>query len=115
MDPTDALIAISRRCVPGCRFPGWAVPSRSGHLVGLVSEIPADPWRPWQLRQTIRAQTLAGLVNAGLVTLGELEPVPEYEGGRRGLCWEEGRTGHRLSVTDAGRAAGGSWLPLDLP
>lgn len=114
-DPCETLLAISRRCVPGERFPSWAVPTRSGHLVGLVGEVPADPWRPWQLQQTIRAQTLAALVDAGLVALGELEPVPEYEGYQRGLRWEPGRTGRRLSVTDTGRSSVGSRLPLHLP
>lgn len=87
----------------------------SGQVVGLVGEVPTDPAHRWQMQQTVRADTLASLVGAGLVTLGDVEPVPEYEGGRRGLCWEPGRTGRRLSVTDAGRAAGGSWLPIDLP
>lgn len=113
--PSEVLIAISRRCVPGCRFPAWVVATRGGHLVGLISEVPADPGRSWQLRQTIRAQTLATLVDAGLMTLGELEPVPEYEGSQRGLRWELGRTGRRLSVTDAGRLAGGQSLGLHLP
>ncbi|MFI1201652.1 hypothetical protein ACH4VR_19735 [Streptomyces sp. NPDC020883] len=110
--PSEILIAISRRLVPGERFPAWAVPTRSGHLVGLVGEVPAAPSRRWQLQQITRGQTLAALLDAGLVTLGELEPVPEYEGSRRGLRWEPGRTGRRLSVTEAGRTAAGSSLPL---
>ncbi|MFJ1662327.1 hypothetical protein [Streptomyces anthocyanicus] len=91
--------------------------TRSGHLVGLISEVPYDPWRPWQLLQTIRAQTLTALVEAALVSLADPEPVPEYAGSQRGLRWERGRRGRRLTVTDAGRLAGGTWLPLplDLP
>ncbi|MYX16840.1 hypothetical protein GTY67_26185 [Streptomyces sp. SID8374] len=58
---------------------------------------------------------MAELVGAGLVELGKLEPVPEYEGSQRGLRWKQGRTGRRLSVTESGRAVGGSRLPLDLP
>ncbi|MFB8443614.1 hypothetical protein ACFC7A_31670 [Streptomyces niveus] len=112
--PSETLIAISRRRAPGERFPAWAVLAPSGHLVGLVGEVPAAPSRPWHLQQIVRAKTLAALLDAGLVTLGKLEPVPEYEGSRRGLRWEPDRTGRRLSVTEAGRAAAGPSLPLHI-
>lgn len=35
------------------------------------------------------------MLGPGLVTLGELEPVPEYEGAPNGLRWEPDRTGRR--------------------
>lgn len=112
MTPTETLIAICRRHIAGERFPSWAVPTRSGHLVALVGELPTYPPRPWWHQQTVSGATLAALADAGLITLGALEPVPEYEGTQRGLRWEEGRLGRRLTVTEAGRAAAGPELPL---
>ncbi|MGQ4513721.1 hypothetical protein [Streptomyces sp. DW26H14] len=112
--PAQALIAVGRRVIPGSRFPSWAVPTRSGHLIGLISEAPTAP-APWRHRHTIRAQTLAVLLDAGLIALGDREPVPEYDGSRIGLRWEPGRTGWPLSVTEAGRGAAGASLPLELP
>lgn len=111
--PSDTLIAIGRSIVAGQRLPVWTVTTTSGHLVGLLSEHQMLP--RLVLLRTVRAQTMASLVEAGLVELGEEEPVPEYEGFRPGLHWEPGRTGCRLVVTDAGRDAAGPSLPRDLP
>ncbi|MEU8893932.1 hypothetical protein [Streptomyces sp. NPDC048442] len=116
IDPsaTEILTAIARRS-RGSAFAAWTIPTRSGHLVGLLAENPVTRWSPWSHQQTIRANTLKVLLDAGLVPLGELEPVPEYEGSRHGLRWAPGRTGRRLTVTNAGRTAAGPELPHTLP
>ena len=93
------------------RFPTWAVPTRSGHLIGLVSHIPADPHRPWVLQQTVSRSTFAALLDAGLIEHGGPEPVPGYGGSRPGLGWEPDCVGWRLAVTATGRAVAGCWLP----
>lgn len=111
--PSDTLIAIGRSIVAGHCFPSWTVTTTSRHLVGLISNHTFLP-RSFLLR-TVRAQTLAELVEAGFIELGEERPVPEYEGAQRGLRWEPGRTGRQLVVTDAGRDAAGPSLPRDLP
>lgn len=106
--PTEILINICRAIPPGVRFPTWTVTTPSGHLAGLISDVPAG--RGPVLQHVVRTATMTALGDAGLVTLGELEPVPEYEGVRPGLRWEPGRLGRRLVVTDAGRAVAGSEL-----
>ncbi len=104
--PTEILINICRNTPPG--FPTWAVPTPSGYLIGLVTE--ATAWHPAALHHAVRGAALSQLVDAGLATLGDLEPVPEYEGSRPGLRWEPGRLGRRLVVTEAGRGVAGSEL-----
>jgi hypothetical protein len=107
----ETLIAICRNLPPGVRFPAWAVPTRSGHLVALISEVPANPSCPWQLQQVVSAATFAALLDAGLIEHGEAELVPEYDGSRPGLGWHQGRAGWRLVVTGEGRTVAGGWLP----
>lgn len=106
-----ALIALSRSIVPGQRWPDWAVASPSGHLIGLIIEIPlGGPIR--RLTTAVRAQTMTAWVQAGWVMLGEEEPVPEYEGRRPGLRWDAGRSGRRLVLTPAGREVA-RWWPVE--
>lgn len=107
----ETLTAICKGLVPGVRFPTWAVPTRSGHLIGLVSHVPADPHRQWLLQQTVSRSTFAALLDADLIEHGEPEPVPEYGRSRPGLGWESERVGWRLALTAAGRAVAGCWLP----
>ncbi|MFD4788896.1 hypothetical protein ACFWN1_17935 [Streptomyces sp. NPDC058459] len=110
---SEALIAIGRSRAPGVRFPSWAVATRSGHLVGLISEVPLTR-EPWRLEQVVRRQTITALLAEGLITLGGEEPVPEFTGSRHGLRWEPGRMGRRITVTSAGLAIGGPDLPRHL-
>jgi hypothetical protein len=100
---SEYLSTIYERVIPGVRFPEWTVATRSGHLVALISEVPASRSRWWH-EQTVRGDTMAAMLDAGLVTLGDEEPVPEYEGRRYGLRWEPGRVGRRLFVTEKGEA-----------
>ncbi|GAA3956914.1 hypothetical protein GCM10022384_07540 [Streptomyces marokkonensis] len=107
MTPKDAFTDLRHRVfMTGSIFPTWAVPpSATGHHIALVSERPADPPCPWVVALVVRAETLAPLVDAGLLRLGKPEPIPEYEG-RRGFRWEPGAGGRGVQDLDAltGRA-----------
>ncbi|MEU9975080.1 hypothetical protein [Streptomyces sp. NPDC051014] len=51
--------------------------------------------------------TLQQALSNGLISLGDPEPVPEYEHGRGKWRYVEGQEGKPITITDAGLAA---WL-----
>jgi hypothetical protein len=94
--PAEKLAALRYKVfMTGHIFPSWTVPSGTGHHVALLSEQAVDPQRPLVVTLVVRAATLAPLLDADLLRLGEPEPIPEFLG-RRGFRWEPGSAGCRL-------------------
>lgn len=95
---TDALHALTSGGIPE-----WAVTNPTGYLLGFAVR---DEYAPsgWRLARTMRSATVQRLIDAGLITFGGEGLVPEYDDGRRGWRWEEGRVGRRLGLTALGSA-----------
>jgi hypothetical protein len=77
----------------------WVVEGTSRH--GLISKGLYSA----SFDSSVTDETLQRALGEGWVTLGDPEPLPEYEHGRGQWRYEEGREGRPILLTEAGRKA----------